>query len=298
MQGFIEANNSVLISGIFKGDIKAAGLVYFAKDASVEGDISYRSIIVENGSKLFGLKIPNNNADIQQCTIKDGLSHESNFRKHDFNIPIKSTSEELLNFLDNAEDQLDKRWYDSELINGEFNELSINQKLTHTENKSNENYYNSLPFFHTKNNSYNFSAEEFLKQPNRNIVKLKNPVTGEIKQLKVGWSWTCFIFSSTFGIPLFLRELNGWGAVMCCISILLIYKNMLILSSNLFVINRISLDFMGLTLALLGLGLSIWLGISANKLYGLKLLEKGWLFSEPNSKETLFAKEQWEISHT
>jgi hypothetical protein len=127
---------------------------------------------------------------------------------------------------------------------------------------------------------------------------LNNPFSGEIKQLNVGWSCTCFIFSSTFGIPLFLRELNVWGAVMCCISILLIYKNMLILSSNLFVINRFVLDFMGLTLALLGLGLSIWLGISANKLYGLKLLEKGWLFSEPNSKETLFAKEQWEISHT
>ena len=49
----------------------------------------------------MGLKIPSSETDSQQNTIKDSLSHESTFHKHDGNkIPIKSTSEELLNFLD------------------------------------------------------------------------------------------------------------------------------------------------------------------------------------------------------
>ena len=101
IQGLIEANKNILISGIIKGDIKTTGLVYLAENASVEGDISYGSIIVETGTKLLGLEIPSNTTYSQQNTIKDGLSYESKFHKHDGNkIPIKSTSEELLNLLD------------------------------------------------------------------------------------------------------------------------------------------------------------------------------------------------------
>ncbi|MFZ3033752.1 MAG: hypothetical protein WA138_07055, partial [Parvibaculum sp.] len=41
----------------------------------------------------------------------------------------------------------------------------------------------------------------------------KNSKTGELKQVKIGWSWTLFFFSSLFGLPLFLRRLYVWGAV-------------------------------------------------------------------------------------
>jgi len=100
MQGTIEANYNVLIVGILKGHIIAAGLVYFAKDASVDGDISYGSIIVAAGSKLLGLKIPSNNSDSQQSTNNDGLSEESTFHKHEgIKMPTKSTSEELRSIL-------------------------------------------------------------------------------------------------------------------------------------------------------------------------------------------------------
>ena len=98
MQGTIEANNNVLIVGILKGHIIATGLVYFAKDANVEGDISYGSFACE--ANLMALKIPNNNTDSQQSTNKDGLSDESNFYKLDgIKIPTKSTSEDLLSIL-------------------------------------------------------------------------------------------------------------------------------------------------------------------------------------------------------
>lgn len=100
MSGKIQANNNVLIDGVLEGDIEAAGLVYFTDNCSVHGDISYGSIVVAAGSKLLGLKIPSNNTDSQQNSIIDGLSHESKFHKHDgIKIPTKSTSEEMLNIL-------------------------------------------------------------------------------------------------------------------------------------------------------------------------------------------------------
>lgn len=48
-------------------------------------------------------------------------------------------------------------------------------------------------------------------------VGMRNPKTGEIKQVKVGWSWTLFFFSGMFGIPLFLRGLHMWGAVFLAV---------------------------------------------------------------------------------
>ena len=44
-------------------------------------------------------------------------------------------------------------------------------------------------------------------------VQLKNTTTGEVVQIKVGWSWTLFFFSPFLGIPLFLRKLHVWGGV-------------------------------------------------------------------------------------
>jgi hypothetical protein len=44
-------------------------------------------------------------------------------------------------------------------------------------------------------------------------VMLKNEKSGELKEVKVGWSWVLFLFSGFLGIPLFLRRLNGLGLV-------------------------------------------------------------------------------------
>jgi len=47
----------------------------------------------------------------------------------------------------------------------------------------------------------------------RSTIKLENPDTGKIRELKSGWSWTCFFFYFT-GIPLFNRGLYIHGGVM------------------------------------------------------------------------------------
>ena len=45
------------------------------------------------------------------------------------------------------------------------------------------------------------------------LVSMKNPKIGEIKEVKVGFSWILFLFSGFFGLPLFLRKLYVWGGV-------------------------------------------------------------------------------------
>ena len=44
-------------------------------------------------------------------------------------------------------------------------------------------------------------------------VAMTNPKTGEVKEVKVGWSWILFLFSGFFGLPLFLRKLHVWGGI-------------------------------------------------------------------------------------
>ena len=44
-------------------------------------------------------------------------------------------------------------------------------------------------------------------------VAMTNPKTGEVKEVKVGWSWILFLFSGFFELPLFLRKLHVWGGI-------------------------------------------------------------------------------------
>ncbi len=46
------------------------------------------------------------------------------------------------------------------------------------------------------------------------LVMLENTSTGDRKPLVVGWNWTFFFFSSFLGIPLFMKGLTVWGAVI------------------------------------------------------------------------------------
>ena len=48
-------------------------------------------------------------------------------------------------------------------------------------------------------------------------VAMTNPKTGEVREVKVGWSWILFLFSGFFGLPLFLRKLHVWGGIFLII---------------------------------------------------------------------------------
>jgi hypothetical protein len=99
-------------------------------------------------------------------------------------------------------------------------------------------------------------------------VSLRNKTTGEIKKLKIGWSWTCLFWSGLLGIPLFVRGLNVWGAIMVAI----------------WAVNWFISDTAGTSvLALVGIGLAVFFAIKANAMAGKQYLERGWEFASPNA---------------
>jgi len=119
-------------------------------------------------------------------------------------------------------------------------------------------------------------------------VAMKNPKTGEVKEVKIGWSWTLFLFSGFFGLPLFLRQLHVWGAIYIA----------------LWVIHLATLTFIpGEARAIIVLpnyivmfGLQCFVAIKGNEMTAKNYLKNGWTFVEPDSKLTKMAKMRWGIT--
>jgi hypothetical protein len=115
-------------------------------------------------------------------------------------------------------------------------------------------------------------------------VALQSKTTGQIKLQKIGWSWTCFLWSEMLGIPLFLRGLNVWGAVMVLLWI--VSLPLPLLDVPLAVASMIAVS-------LIQLGLAIFFGLKANRMAGKRYLENGWEFAEPNSIAARVARSAW-----
>lgn len=117
-------------------------------------------------------------------------------------------------------------------------------------------------------------------------VNLRNKASGAIKSQKIGWSWTCFLFSGILGIPLFLRNLNVWGALMA-----------LLWAVAIFLPNRAGSELEAIILlaclALVQLVFSFVFGITANKMAGRNYLENGWEFVDHGSTEAALARKSW-----
>jgi hypothetical protein len=113
-------------------------------------------------------------------------------------------------------------------------------------------------------------------------VAMQNPLTKEIRLIKVGWSWVLFLFSTCFGIPLFLRKLTRWGFVCLATTILAF-----IFSGG--------PTFLSVVLIITQFVLAIFLGIKGNEITAKTYLENNWQFVDPNSDMTRYAKMQWGI---
>lgn len=118
------------------------------------------------------------------------------------------------------------------------------------------------------------------------FVLLKNKSSNEIKRIKIGFCWPCFLFSFFFGLPLFQRGLNVWGGLMTGTSFLYI-----ILNSSDSVKQRESAFIILLAI----IGLSIYLGFKCNELTAKNLLEKGWQIEEDENSNLALAKERWSL---
>lgn len=119
-------------------------------------------------------------------------------------------------------------------------------------------------------------------------VAMRNPKTGEIKEIKIGWSWILFLFSGFFGLPLFLRKLNVWGGIF-----LALWAVNFVGSSTIDDFERVGSTVI---LSLIALGLQIYMGIKGNELTAKNYLELGWVFVDPDSVQVKMAKGQWGIA--
>ncbi|MEW6123046.1 MAG: hypothetical protein AB1698_10580 [Pseudomonadota bacterium] len=122
-------------------------------------------------------------------------------------------------------------------------------------------------------------------------VLLHNPNSGELKAVKVGWSWTLFFFSGFFGLPLFLRKLYYWGLFFLILPLMFSFapempedkaEQAVIVLTYLFSV-------------LIQFGLYVFMAIKGNELTAKNLLEKGWKFAHPEAVETQFAKHKWRL---
>ena len=129
-------------------------------------------------------------------------------------------------------------------------------------------------------------------------VSLVNRNTGELKAIKVGWSWTIFFWNHLFSLPLFLRGLYGYAAIRLVLFIL----------AAEFGINFIALesfeqmptferaDGLPVLISLLPLVFDIYMGVKGNELTAKKYNRKNWDFAEPDSPAARYAKQKWGIS--
>ena len=120
-------------------------------------------------------------------------------------------------------------------------------------------------------------------------VAMNNPKTGEVKEVKIGWSWTLFLFSGFFlGLPLFLRKLHVWGSIYIALCVVYV--------ATIGIVPGEAAIIILLPLYIVMFGLQIFVAIKGNEMTAKKYLENGWRFVEPDSKLTKMAKMRWGIT--
>jgi hypothetical protein len=119
------------------------------------------------------------------------------------------------------------------------------------------------------------------------LVRFRDPGSGKTKDVKVGWSWTLFTYSSFFGLPLFLRKLHFWGLVFLALSIV----DMITPA----VVDMDSLTYAGLMFFVCLLP-TVWIGLMGNEMTAKALLERGWRLADPQSDAARYACRKWGLS--
>lgn len=131
-------------------------------------------------------------------------------------------------------------------------------------------------------------------------VKLRNERTGEIKDVKVGWSWTLFLFSWFLGLPLFLRKLPMWGAAMLALCIFYwVLEAFTSGGDQIFTSGSdqvTEVDILYFFVSAILFGMCIFFAIKGNELTAKNMLENGWQFATEEDQATRLARTKWSLA--
>ena len=120
-------------------------------------------------------------------------------------------------------------------------------------------------------------------------VGFKNPQSGEIRQVKVGFSWVLFFFSSFVGLPLFFRGLVTWGVIYAGFWVLYMIANLASGSSD----SAAGIFFL---ISLVSLVMSIFMGLKGNEITAKSLLARGWRVTDLDSEFTRMGLARWGVT--
>jgi hypothetical protein len=118
-------------------------------------------------------------------------------------------------------------------------------------------------------------------------IGLKPPGGGKLKWIRVGFAWDLFVLSPLFGIPLFLRKLPQWGAMM--LALLLVW---FVLGS---VLDGSPRWIAGMAITAAFILVDLFLGFSGNRLTAQSYLRHGWTVDHPDYAATRKVMVRWKL---
>ncbi len=120
-------------------------------------------------------------------------------------------------------------------------------------------------------------------------VTFQHERSGELRSIKVGWSWTLFLFSQLWGIPLFLRQMFDWAMIMVILSAL---SFIFMLAGE---VDETSL-LLGMAIGCVVIGISVYMGLRGNELTARQMLRQGWIFADPSDAASVHARRTWSLA--
>lgn len=141
-----------------------------------------------------------------------------------------------------------------------------------------------------------FLSRRVIKEEGLKVdVGFRHPVTGQVRMVKIGWSWTMFFFSTFWGIIWFIRGLMDFGWTIVAINVIGVSMFSIeiaaALQKNFALVTFTALG--GWVLGLGQFGFGIWAGIKGNEVTAKRYLKKGYELIDPNNDIVKYAKMKW-----
>jgi hypothetical protein len=118
-------------------------------------------------------------------------------------------------------------------------------------------------------------------------VGLKPPGGGKLKWIRVGFAWDLFVLSPLLGIPLFLRKLPQWGAVI--LGLLLLW---IVLGG---ILDGRPKWMASVAFAAIFFLIDLFLGFYGNRLTARSYLRHGWTVDHPDYAATRKVVARWKL---